>query len=217
MNQRDLIQFTQAIIGLSIENVKQTYNDNSKFDRLGNGFELRAIELKDAKGKVLVANGAQPTVDELRALNYLDAFTSSTLPIDTTKQIVFKNVSGDNIILPARFAIQISRVCVEKTGTSAAQTNYLSCTTPTGGKGYWDLTSLLFNAQPYATSSIYAGQGFNLMHMVFNAVGTDVLMATQGPQPVLNASGADVTNQFMLVGSDRGNAVLVPNPPRNVS
>lgn len=58
MNQKELRIFTQAMIGLSIENMKQTYNDSSEFDRLGNGFELRAIKLKDAKGNVVENGGS---------------------------------------------------------------------------------------------------------------------------------------------------------------
>ena len=58
MNQKELRIFTQAMIGLSIEHIKQTYNHNPEYDRLGNGFELRAIELKDAKGNVVENGGS---------------------------------------------------------------------------------------------------------------------------------------------------------------
>ena len=150
-------------------------------------------ELKNSAGATLAVNGVQPTLDELRNLQFLDQTTASNLALSTTPTVV-GNIGGANQFLPARFAIQISRVCVQHAGP-VSTSSHLNCSV-SGTPGYWDLSSLVFNSQPFSDSAIYTGRGFNLLHMIFNAAGPDALMATQGLQRVTNASGVDITNQF---------------------
>jgi hypothetical protein len=170
-------------------------------------------ELRDAGGNLLAANGAQPTLEELRALRNLDATTSATLPLNA-QQVMVANVGGANQVLPPRFAVQITRTCVQHAGAVAAAAGHLNCSNG-GNTGYWDLTSLVFNAQPFTDDAILTARGNNLMNLTFNAAGADALMATRGLQLVTNASGVDITNQFPLIAANRQPGEFVANPLRD--
>ena len=170
-------------------------------------------QLRDARGNLLAANGAQPTLEELRALRNLDATTSATLPLNA-QQVMVANVGGANQVLPPRFAVQITRTCVQHAGAVASAASHLNCSTP-NSTGYWDLTSLVFNAQPFTNDAIFTTRGINLMNLTFNAAGADALMATGGVQRVTDARGLDITNQFPLIAANRQPGEFVANPLRD--
>ena len=170
-------------------------------------------ELRDAKGNILAANGAQPTLDELRTLRFLDATTPATVPMNT-QQVMVANASSANQFVPSRFAVQITRTCVQHAGAVASAASYLNCST-TSTTGYWDLSSLVFNNQPFTEEAIFTSRGINLMNLIFNAAGTDALIAGRGVQAVTNANGVDITNQFPLIAANRSAGEFVTNPLRD--
>ena len=170
-------------------------------------------ELRDAKGNILTANGAQPTLDELRTLRFLDTTTPATVPMNT-QQVMVANASSANQFVPSRFAVQITRTCVQHAGAVASAASYLNCST-TSTTGYWDLSSLVFNNQPFTEEAIFTSRGINLMNLIFNAAGTDALIAGRGVQAVTNANGVDITNQFPLIAANRSAREFVANPLRD--
>jgi hypothetical protein len=103
---------------------------------------------------------------------------------------------------------------VQHAGAVASAASHLNCSTP-NSTGYWDLTSLVFNAQPFTNDAIFTTRGINLMNLTFNAAGADALMATGSVQRVTNALGVDITNQFPLIAANRQPGEFVANPLRD--
>jgi prepilin-type N-terminal cleavage/methylation domain-containing protein len=111
---------------------------------------------------VSVANGFQPTIDDLRKLDLLAGMTGTQLQLQTTNVVKETTATGDAPAGP-RFVVQISKVC-----------NPSSCTSGSA------LSSLVFNSQPFTMSGDLTRFNFDLEEELLIAGGADAVIASLG-------------------------------------
>ena len=111
---------------------------------------------------VSVANGFQPTIDDLRKLDLLAGMTGTQLQLQTTNVVTETTADGDALAGP-RFVVQISKVC-----------NPSSCTSGSA------LSSLVFNTQPFTMGGDLTRFNFDLEEELLIAGGADAVIASLG-------------------------------------
>jgi type II secretory pathway pseudopilin PulG len=112
---------------------------------------------------VNVANGLQPTVDELKGLGLIDGVTATQLQLQTTDVVYQASGSSGAEMAPHGFVIQIKKTC-----------------SPTGCTSGGKLNSLVFNAQPFAMGGKLASFNFDLEEELLIAGGADAAIASLG-------------------------------------
>lgn len=160
--------------------------------------------------QVTVRNVMQPTLDELKQLNYLKGPSSFVPPFVTDNRVVYKDSNNNNAFLPPGYAVQITRVCVNNPSAAVDSANY--CTTP--NPGYFDLQTLVFSSQPFSDKAIKNGGVSTMLYTAYSAVGADALLAADGITKTTNGN-ADITHQYPLVPPNSNGQTFLANPLQN--
>ena len=129
-------------------------------------------------GPVTVKNILQPTLEELKSLNFLDANSSFTPVFATENRVVTKNDNGNNVFLSPGFSVLIDRVCVNNPSADTNSAKY--CSTPS--KGYFAVKTLVFSSQPFDNEKIKYGAA-NMLYTALKKAGNDALVAADGIGP----------------------------------